>query len=527
MSKLAEAYVEISANSRPLTQELGSVKSRLAAFARDMKGALTIPIAIAGAASVAAATSYLTEAVGKAASLGETLSKVEIVFGESAQTLIDKAQELSDKFGLVRQTSLDAGANIGLIAQASGLSAKASADLATQFVQLAADASSFFEVPMADALEKIRSALVGESEPIRSFGVLLSEAAVQAEALRLGLTRSTSSMSEAVKVQARASLIIKGLSSATGNLELTQSSTSNQTKKLSGQFEELQTKIGEKLIPVANDLISILSNLAGALNTSFDSAPVEAMIDNVTNLAKVIRALTGDLGALREMSDNRPAAGGFGRAAVSSLPGGFLINRITDEVAFHNKSMQGMAADVGGDKPAAPAPAEKPADPAPAKPLDDKELIAKNRQVLSDFARRFAEMPIDGIFMQRRGQPTARVGRDDAEGLERRGVPLLRANGSVSLGGAMGSVLRGFGGIFGELMDAGAAFAPERKKKRFESVRYSDSVSAFQSIQTDMFNAMLEKEKDKKQTQLVDFVREIRDLLNGRSRGESTAVGGD
>ncbi|MCV6900945.1 hypothetical protein OE165_28330, partial [Escherichia coli] len=78
------------------------------------------------------------------------------------------------------------------------------------------DASSFYNVPLESALEKIRSGLVGEAEPLRAFGVLLSEAAVKQQALAMGVRPVNGELSEQEKVMARVELITKGLNKAQG-----------------------------------------------------------------------------------------------------------------------------------------------------------------------------------------------------------------------------------------------------------------------------------------------------------------------
>ncbi len=244
MGKLAEAYVDIEPNLSPLDSGLDRAHSRIESFVGlSNKTLATLGVGI----SFGAITAGLIDAAKAAADFGESVSKTKTVFGGSFQAIADTVDDLAEKYGLVKQESLDAAANIGLVTQASGMSKSASAQLSSQLVRLAADAASFYNVPMVEALEKIRSALVGESEPIRSFGVLLSEDAVKAEALSLGLIKTTKSMTEQAKVGARASLVIKGMATASGDLERTADSTANQLRKMQGEIENFKVDFGKSL----------------------------------------------------------------------------------------------------------------------------------------------------------------------------------------------------------------------------------------------------------------------------------------
>jgi hypothetical protein len=234
-----------------------------------------------------------------AADLNESLSKVGVTFGPAAGTVTAAADELASKFGIVKQTTLDAASSFGLIAQGAGLSAQESAGLSVSLAKLAADAGSFYNVPTADALEKIRSGLVGESEPLRAFGVLLSETAVQNEAVRLGLSKTTKGLSESAKVTARASLIQAGLSKASGDLARTQDSASNVQRAAAGRFQNAFVEAGGVLLPVYQELIGGVNSLGAGIGTfiSENKSVFQGWSSTVVDQIHIVVAGAQDFGA--------------------------------------------------------------------------------------------------------------------------------------------------------------------------------------------------------------------------------------
>lgn len=276
MGKLADAYVELTTRDGKMMAGLAGARARLGAFASSAKSTLTIPFTIAGGVGAAAATAFLYDATQKAADLSETMNKVSVTFGDSADEVKTFAKDLSDQFGIVRNVSLDAAANFGLITQGMGLSTEESAKLSTRLVKLAADAGSFFNVPVADALEKIRAGLVGEAEPLRTFGVNLSETAVQARAVEMGLAKTAKEVGDTAKVMARADLITKGLAKASGDLDRTQDGLVNRQRILIGRFEEFRTELGNSLIPVMEDLVSVAEQLNEVMKETFNAGAVES-----------------------------------------------------------------------------------------------------------------------------------------------------------------------------------------------------------------------------------------------------------
>ena len=100
------------------------------------------------------------------------LRSVETVFGDASKGVEANADKMAASFGLPKKAMLDASASIGLVGKASGQTKAEAAAMSVSMANLAADASSFYNVPLEEAMEKIRSGLVGEAEPMRAFGVL-------------------------------------------------------------------------------------------------------------------------------------------------------------------------------------------------------------------------------------------------------------------------------------------------------------------------------------------------------------------
>jgi hypothetical protein len=278
--KLAEAFVEIGATLKPLRTSLATARQALgglvavgARVGARLGAALYNPIArslhTAARAGKAAllglgvgAAAGIAYAVKSASDLNETISKTETVFGKATKTVTDGADEMAKKFGIPKQEFLDAAAGIGLIGKAAGQTKADAAKLAVGMAKLATDAASFYNIGLEEALEKIRSGLVGESEPLRALGVLLSEDAVKAEALKLKLVRANQELTEGVKVMARASLITRGLADATGDLEKTQDGLANRLREVVGRVKNLATQLGQYLLPAAQSISKLFADIA-------------------------------------------------------------------------------------------------------------------------------------------------------------------------------------------------------------------------------------------------------------------------
>ena len=123
----------------------------------------------------------LAASVMAASDLNEELDKSRVVFGPAADDLI-KFAEGAAAIGLSQAEALGAAGAFGNMFNTVGLTQEKSAEFSETMVQLAADMASFNNEDPAEMLDKLRSGLTGEAEPLRRFGVLLSEAAVKEEA---------------------------------------------------------------------------------------------------------------------------------------------------------------------------------------------------------------------------------------------------------------------------------------------------------------------------------------------------------
>jgi hypothetical protein len=249
-------------------------------MARGMEAALSAPVRIGEA---------MFDAAKKASDLGESVSKVNVSFGPAAKDVVGQADMLAERFGVVKRESLDAAAAFGLMGQAAGQTKEESAAMGNRFVRMGLDIASFHNIANAEAFEKLRSGLAGEIEPLRQIGILLSEDAVQAQALKMGLVGSASEakhLTQQQKVSARVELIAAQMGPAMGDLERTAGSAANQLRKLQGDMENLTTEFGNELqdalragLGLARDLGKAIADATGKGAPKAVGEVVKATVD--------------------------------------------------------------------------------------------------------------------------------------------------------------------------------------------------------------------------------------------------------
>jgi hypothetical protein len=258
-----------------------------------------------------------------ASDMNESVSKVGVVFGESAGQIIDWSGTTTKALGISKQDALEAAGTFGNLFRAMDIGTDQSADMSKSIVNLAGDLASFNNADPKDVLLALRSGLVGETEPLRQFGVNLNEARIKAEALRSGLVRgnvdmvaveaktravekaqadenaalkqygaqsaqyrdaqiktaqaqqalekslagSNIELTASQKAQAAYSLILQDTTLAQGDAGRTIDQTAGRTRVAAAAWEDLKAKLGAALLPagtaVLGGIVTALDGISG------------------------------------------------------------------------------------------------------------------------------------------------------------------------------------------------------------------------------------------------------------------------
>lgn len=215
-----------------------------------MSTRFTLPV-VAGAAL----------AVKAASDLGESMNKADVVFGDSAKAVQDWSKTTADAMGQSRAQALEAAATFGNLFKTMGVGQAESSQMSMDLTTLASDLASFNNIDPTEALVALRSGLVGEAEPMRRLGVLLSEGAVKTKAYEMGLAASGAELTEQQKVAARYALIMEQTTTAQGDFARTSDSLANKSRTLKAQVTDLGAQMGTALLPTVEGLAKSASGL--------------------------------------------------------------------------------------------------------------------------------------------------------------------------------------------------------------------------------------------------------------------------
>ena len=215
--------------------------------------------------------------------------------------------------------------------------------MSQNLTQLGYDISSFFNISIEDAMQKLQSGISGELEPLRRLGYDLSQARLEQTALNLGIKESVANMTQAEKAELRYYAIMTQVTTAQGDMARTLEAPANQLRILQAQLTQAARAIGNIFIPALNailpyaiavvqvirEIANALANLAGFKLTEVDYSGVNSAavgagsladnLDDAAGAAKKLKQYTAGFDELNVFAPNTGSGSGAGAGGA----GGF------------------------------------------------------------------------------------------------------------------------------------------------------------------------------------------------------------
>ena len=234
-----------------------------AQFAAGMSGASKF--AIAGAATIAGKSllDFSFAAIQAASAAQEAAGAFSTTFGGASEKLNKQLKENANLFGLTGAEAQQLISVFGSVAQGIGFTQEESADLSSELFDLAGDIASFNNITAgaAPVLQAFRSALVGENEALKTYGIAISLAEVQTKAFEQTGKSVADSLTRQDKALATSALIFEKSSVQQGNAAREAAGFAAQTLIARSATQELREELGEELLPAAGEVLRVFNEL--------------------------------------------------------------------------------------------------------------------------------------------------------------------------------------------------------------------------------------------------------------------------
>lgn len=229
---------------------LSQVSSALDSVGKNLTLGVTAPLVAAGTASFKMASD-----------MEEAINKVDVSFGDAAETVHAFSNETLTTYGIAKSTALDMSGYFGDMATSMGFSQEQAAEMSKQLVGLAGDLASFKNISLSEAQTALAAIFTGETESLKQLGIVMTETNLDAYAMAKGIETSTQSMDQAQKTALRMQYVLDNTKNAQGDFARTSDSSANQLRILTESLKELAAIAGQELIPIITPIIQKLNSI--------------------------------------------------------------------------------------------------------------------------------------------------------------------------------------------------------------------------------------------------------------------------
>ena len=286
---------------------------------------------------------FIAQAVTESNKYQEDLNLFTVALGQYAAEAQNYAEKVSDVMGIDPAQWLRNQGVFNTLLTGFGDTAERAQLMSQNLTQLGYDISSFFNVSVEDAMQKLQSGISGELEPLRRLGYDLSQARLEQTALNLGIKESVANMTQAEKAELRYYAIMTQVTTAQGDMARTLEAPANQLRILQAQLTQAARAIGNIFIPALNailpyaiavvqvirEIANALANLAGFKLTEVDYSGVNSAavgagsladnLDDAAGAAKKLKQYTAGFDELNVFAPNTGSGSGAGAGGA----GGF------------------------------------------------------------------------------------------------------------------------------------------------------------------------------------------------------------
>lgn len=367
IDKFTQQMTALAAAMKPFADEMQKVSNGFSAFPSKIQKLITSTEKYNASASKATTTTgkftsglkalnvaavaitfrkighFIAQAVTESNKYQEDLNLFTVALGQYAAEAQNYAEKVSDVMGIDPAQWLRNQGVFNTLLTGFGDTAERAQLMSQNLTQLGYDISSFFNISIEDAMQKLQSGISGELEPLRRLGYDLSQARLEQTALNLGIKESVANMTQAEKAELRYYAIMTQVTTAQGDMARTLEAPANQLRILQAQLTQAARAIGNIFIPALNailpyaiavvqvirEIANALANLAGFKLTEVDYSGVNSAavgagsladnLDDAAGAAKKLKQYTAGFDELNVFAPNTGSGSGAGAGGA----GGF------------------------------------------------------------------------------------------------------------------------------------------------------------------------------------------------------------
>lgn len=206
----------------------------------------------------------------------ENMNLFEVTMRDNTDAALGYAESVERIMGIDLSDWLSYQGKFQQLSKGFGVASDAANVMSQNLTQLSYDLSSFFNVDVEKAFQKLSSAMAGQVKGLREYGIDVSNASLQQYALSKGIELTVREMNQAQKSVLRYNYILEKSVNIQGDLARTIVTPANALRILNAQLEKLKRTLGNvisvivtQFIPYVQAGVTIITRFAERIANAF------------------------------------------------------------------------------------------------------------------------------------------------------------------------------------------------------------------------------------------------------------------
>lgn len=287
-----------------------------------------------------------------ASSLYEVENVVDVSFGNMRNKVDEFSDTAIEYYGISELTAKRTASLFAAMGEGMDLALDKATDMAIGLAKRSADMASFYDISQEITSTALKSVFTGETESLKRFGVVMTEANLQQYALAQGIQKTVKEMTQAEKVQLRYNYLMEATASSEGDFARTSDSFANKTRQLKERLTETSVAIGERFITNLDGAFNTLDKLLEKVNEAAENGDLDDFIKDISDILKSLLRILTALGGVLVKFPKLTASAAAGFMAFKTA------NKITGQVGLLNKALTNVTETMASAGEGATATAE-------------------------------------------------------------------------------------------------------------------------------------------------------------------------
>ncbi len=265
LKNMVKSLTNVDKNIEKIIDKMKNMNSESDSTKDKLKNAFSITSLALFYKKISDLYSIMQKNTKSSATYLENMNLLDVAYNNNTTSADRLVNRLTQMYGLDESWGYRTVGMFKQLSNAMGLADETGTKLSNTLTMLSIDLSSLYNTSTSDAVQKLASALAGQTKPIRSFGADITEVTLSQTLLNNNIDLMVRNLSYAEKRLLIVTTILQQTTEAQNDWARTIESVANQERILEEQVQRLNRALGNVFLPIMKQMLPYLNGILMAI----------------------------------------------------------------------------------------------------------------------------------------------------------------------------------------------------------------------------------------------------------------------